>query len=153
MRVLALLLMGLLGVGCQTPEASPHSDEAHILEIFAAADAQDLDGLDRYLTFVEEDVILMPHNQPTVHGKAAYRAHVVQGWESGATTITHGLTAVDAFNDVVIARGTARGTFQPTGSPDLYAFETKNIFIFKRTESGGLSVWRVIFNMNPEDAS
>ncbi|MEM6337888.1 MAG: nuclear transport factor 2 family protein [Bacteroidota bacterium] len=150
MRLLVPLLLGLASLSCTESQPDPAGDKALIETIFAAADSQEPEGLDAYLAYMEEDVILMPHDHPAVEGKAAYKAHVESSWMAGDTEIRHELIDFDAFDEVVIARGRASGTFQPAGSMEVYPFETKNVFVFKRA-AGGLKVWRVIFNMNPQE--
>ncbi|MEM6784570.1 MAG: nuclear transport factor 2 family protein [Bacteroidota bacterium] len=146
-----MLVVAFGVMGCEQP-AQPvdvDADRAEVERILALADRQDEAGLEAYLTHVAPDVVLMPHNQLLVEGREAYRAHVQTGWTYGQSTVTHEVLALDAYPDVVIARGRAVGTFVPTGGDAAMAFETKNLFVFERDREGRLTVQQVIFNMNP----
>ncbi|MEM9996720.1 MAG: nuclear transport factor 2 family protein [Bacteroidota bacterium] len=138
-------------VGCTHPSqpVDADADRAEVERILALADRQDEAGLEAYLSYVAPDVVLMPHGQPLVEGRDAYRAHVQAGWTHGQTTVTHEVLALEAYQDVVLARGRAVGTFVPKDSEEAMAFETKNLFVFEREEEGQLRVRQVIFNMNP----
>jgi len=65
------------------------ADRAEVERILALADRQDDAGLEAYLAHVSPDVVLIPHNQPLVEGREAYRAHVEAGWTQGQTTLRH----------------------------------------------------------------
>lgn len=149
MRFIISVLLGILLSGCISQTPSEDEIRTQILEIFKAADAQNAEGLGDYLSYLDKDVTLMPHDHAQVTGISEYKQHVLNGWEAGTTVLTHQLIDFDSFEDVVVARGRAVGTFQPSGSEQIYPFETKNLFVFKRTPGGALRVWRVIFNMTP----
>ncbi|MEM8599073.1 MAG: nuclear transport factor 2 family protein [Bacteroidota bacterium] len=150
-RVLCILLVAFGIAGCEqaAPPVDADADRAEVERILTLADRQDEAGLEAYLSHVAPDVVLMPHNQPLVEGRDAYGAHVRAGWTYGQTTVTHEVLALDAYQDAVIARGRAIGTFTPNGTDEAMAFETKNLFVFERDAEGGLRVQQVIFNMNP----
>lgn len=149
-RLLGVLVVPLAVMGCVQPthQLDSAADRVEVERILALADRQDEAGLEAYLEYVTPDVVLMPHNQPLVQGREAYRAHVQAGWTQGETTLIHEVLALDVHRDVVIARGRAIGTFRPDGAMEAFAFETKNLFIFQRDAEGQLRVSQVIFNMN-----
>ncbi len=123
-------------------------DRASIEAIFDVFDEQ-MNDSDDYLKYLADDVILMAHNVPEIRGRAAYVKHIAENRSYGVTEIEHKLIELFSYEDVVIARGRAIGTFQAKGATDRSQFETKNVFIFRRAEGGGLKVWQIIFNMNP----
>lgn len=151
MQNIIIILLCLFTMGCSSTglKVDLDSDKSQVLEIFSAADNQTAQGLVTYLENVDENIVLMPHNHPAVIGKSAYEQHIIQNWQGGTTMIKHELIEMTSFKDVVIARGRAIGTFRPNDSQDVFAFETKNMFVFKRDARGNLKVWQIIFNMQP----
>ena len=105
-------------------------------------------SLDAYLGHVADDVILMPNNATVIEGKAAYRKHIEDSLPHGQLVLRHELIAIYPFQDLVVARGRAIGTFTARGETTAHPFETKNIFLFRRS-ADGLKVWQIIFNHSP----
>jgi ketosteroid isomerase-like protein len=129
--------------------ANRTGDEQKVDAIFAAHDGMKA-GLDPYLRWVAEDVILMPHDGVVIEGKAAYAQHIRDILAAGDMAIHHEPIAVYSFAEMVIVRGRATGSFTPNGQTTSSLFETKNVFIFRRLENGELRVWQIIFNRNPD---
>jgi ketosteroid isomerase-like protein len=140
---LVSLWCGLTGMAGAAPYSS---DRARVEVIFAAHDRQ-TPAIEEYMAAVADDVILMPQGAPALEGKAAYRRNVEEFYASG-TRIRHEVIAVYSYAEVVIVRGRAVGSFVADGKPQ--AFETKNLFVFRRSPDGGLKVWQIIFNQNPQ---
>ena len=124
------------------------NDKARIQAVFAAHDKL-APGLDEYMRSVADDILLMPNGGKIVEGKSAYRQHVMDFYASGTIQIRHEIVEVHSFPEVVIARGRAVGTFTPPGGGATNAFETHNLFVFRRLENGELRVWQIIFNNAP----
>ena len=95
------------------------------------------------------DIVLMPNGGAAIEGKAAYRQHVKDFYASGTIQIRHELIEVTSYPEVVIARGRAVGTYTPPGGSNANAFETKNLFVFRRLEDGNLEIWQIIYNDAP----
>lgn len=108
-----------------------------------------MQGSDEYIRYLEEDVILMAHNIPVINGQQDYIEHIQESRSYGTTNIQHQLLEAYSYEDHVIARGKAIGTFHANGSDKRIAFETKNVFVFRRLDTGELKIWQTIFNMNP----
>lgn len=131
------------------------TDRQKVAAIFARHDevyrhADDVGpGLDAYLRNVADDVILMPHDARAIEGKPAYRRHIEESFADGRMTIRHELIELYSFAETVIVRGRAVGTFTPRGQTVVHSFETKNLFVFRRTAGGELQVWQIIFNHSP----
>jgi ketosteroid isomerase-like protein len=123
-------------------------DRASIQAIFAAHDRLQ-PGLDEYMSSVADDIILMPNGGKVVEGKAAYRQYVMDFYSAGTIQIRHELIELFSYPDVVIVRGRAVGTFTPPGGA-ANAFETHNLFVFRRLENGKLNVWQIIYNDAPK---
>jgi ketosteroid isomerase-like protein len=128
--------------------ADTATDRSRIERIFAAHDRLQA-GLDEYMASVADDVILMPNGGASIEGKAAYLQHVKDFYASGTIQIRHELIAVHSYPEVVIATGRAVGTYTPPGGGAANAFETRNLFVFRRLENGNLAVWQIIFNAAP----
>jgi ketosteroid isomerase-like protein len=148
-HVFSMVLAALCALASSLPaSADPATDKAQIERIFAAHDRLQA-GLDEYMASVASDVILMPNGAAAIEGKAAYLQHVKDFYASGTIRIRHELIASYSYPDVVIARGRAVGTYTPPGGSTTNAFETKNVFIFRRRKDGTLEVWQIIFNDAP----
>lgn len=153
LRKLIFVLFTLCVInGCATHPAQPAfdqaSDETQILKIYAAADQQRSD-LDSFMQYVADDIQLMPDGAELVEGKQAYRQHVTDSWSAGEAIMQHEALAIHSYPKVVIVRGRAIGTFQPVNDVNIYPFETKNLFVFRRKDGDRLEVWQIIYNMNP----
>jgi ketosteroid isomerase-like protein len=149
-RILCAMVVAA-AVACLTSwpaRADAAADEARIEKILAAHDKLQ-PGLDEYMASVASDIILMPNGVAAIEGKAAYLQHVKDFYASGTIQIRHELIAVYSYPEVVIARGRAVGTFTPTEGSTTHAFETRNVFIFRRVANGNLVVWQIIFNDAP----
>jgi ketosteroid isomerase-like protein len=145
---LSVALAALLSISANAGSAT---DRAQIEGIFAAHDKLQ-PGLDAYMAAVADDVILMPNNGATIEGKAAYLQHVKEFYASGTIEIRHEAIAVYSYPEVVIARGRAVGKYTPPGGGNASAFETQNMFVFRRLKNGQLQVWQIIFNNVPPSA-
>jgi ketosteroid isomerase-like protein len=128
--------------------ATSATDRTRIEQILAAHDRLQA-GLYEYMADVAHDVILMPNGGAAIEGKAAYLQHVKDFYASGTIQIRHELIEVYSYPEVVIARGRAVGKYTPPGGGAANAFETKNLFVFRRRKDGNLEVWQIIFNDTP----
>jgi ketosteroid isomerase-like protein len=142
----AIALCALAAGAQAAPDFS--ADRARVEAILAAHDRLHA-GLEDYMAAVSDDLILMPNGGRLVEGKAAYRKHVVDFYDSGNIRIRHEAIEVHSFAEVVIVRGRATGTFTPLGGGATSAFETRNLFVFHRLTDGRLKVWQIIFNDAP----
>jgi ketosteroid isomerase-like protein len=135
----------IVTVASAAPEKSDAAaDRARIETILAAHDKLH-PGLDAYMDSVADDFILMPNRGALIEGKAAYRSHILDFYNSGSIRIRHEVVAVHSFPEVVIARGRAVGTFTAADGA-VSAFETRNLFIFRRLAENKLQVWQIIYN-------
>jgi ketosteroid isomerase-like protein len=125
------------------------ADRAQVQAILAAHDRLQ-PAIEEYFASVAEDVLLLPNGAAAVEGKAAYRRNVEAFYASaGNMRIRHDIVDLHAFSEVVIVRGRAVGTVEEPGQTPVTAFETKNLFVFRRTSAGKLQVWQIIFNDTP----
>ena len=147
--LLAMVIsVAIAALGSLNASAGSATDRTRIEQIFAAHDRLQ-PGLDEYMASVATDIILMPDGGAAIEGKAAYLQHVKEFYASGSIQIRHELIEVYSFPEVVIARGRAVGKFTPPGGSTTNAFETRNMFVFRRLKNGNLEVWQIIFNDSP----
>ena len=134
--------MGMANAAAKRTDTS--ADRGRIQAILAAHDKL-TPGLDEYMAGVADDIILMPNRGALIEGKAAYRRHVLDFYNSGSIKIRHEVVEVHSFPDVVIARGRAVGSFTAADGA-VSTFETRNLFIFRRLADDKLQVWQIIYN-------
>jgi ketosteroid isomerase-like protein len=146
------MVAGLAAFASWQAVAGPAADRTRIEQILAAHDRLQ-PGLDEYMASVAPDIILMPNGGAAIEGKAAYLQHVKDFYASGTIRIRHEVIEVHSFAEVVIVRGRAVGTYTPPGGGNTNAFETKNMFVFRRLADGRLEVWQIIFNDTPAKQS
>jgi len=116
-----------------------------ILDLDAAIAAGDLDG---FVSFLAEDFVDMPANEPTIIGKEALRAHHEPLFQAFNLRVTHAPVETHSFGDVVIQRGAGIGEIAPKAGGEALMLDQKYLFVFKRQEDGSLKLWRAIFNDN-----
>ena len=109
-----------------------------------AADA-DIEG---FLTYVADDAVMLPPGEPAVVGKNAIREWYTVFYENFNNDMTHESLEVDAFGDIIIARGNATGAVTPKAGGAPIPFNNKYLFVIKRQADGSLQVWRAAFNEN-----
>lgn len=143
-----VLSLAIAALGSLNAWAGSAADKTRIEQILAAHDRLQ-PGLDEYMRSVAADVILMPNGGALIEGKAAYLQHVKDFYASGSIQIRHEVIEVYSYPEVVIARGRAVGKFTPPGASKTNAFETKNMFVFRRLKDGNLEVWQIVFNDSP----
>ena len=153
-RIVIALIVSVLAATLAWPaqkaQAFPE-DSARIRAIFAAHDRLQ-PGLEEYMSHVADDVILMPNGARAIEGKPAYRKHVEEFYSSGTIQIRHEVVEVYSFAEVVLVRGRAVGSFTAPGQQETNRFETKNVFVFRRSSNGELRVWQIIYNDSPASA-
>ncbi len=120
-------------------------DQEKILAHFALIDLQ-LEGMDENLAQVADDVIFMPRNQPVMHGKAAYKQQMLDSAKYVDVNMKHHLFEHYSYQDIVIARGCAKGYYVMKGQTEQHQFVTKNIFIFRLLDNGDLQMWQLTYN-------
>jgi len=148
MTLKSWLLIVVSVISAAWAHADPAADRAQLEAILAAHDRLQ-PGIDEYFKSVAEDIVLMPNGAHAIEGKAAYRKHVEEFYASGTIHIRHEAVQVHSFAEVVIVRGRAVGTYTAPGQQTVNAFQTKNLFVFRRTADDKLLVWQIIFNDTP----
>jgi uncharacterized protein (TIGR02246 family) len=147
--VAAIALIAFAGCISQRDSDSSAADIAAVqqlmTELDAAIAAGDLDGL---LSFLAEDFVDMPPNEPAIMGKQALRTHHEPLFEAFNVRVTYKPVETNAFGDVVIQRGASVVEFTPKAGGDPVILDQKYLYVFRRQEDGSFKLWRNIFNNN-----
>ena len=95
-----------------------------------------------------DEVVHMAPNSPAITNKADLLAYLNQQKEYGYPDMEHQVVEISSHGDIVLMRGKVIGTFHPANGGDPIAFQTKNLFVFKRVD-GELKIAKVIYNASP----
>lgn len=142
----ALIVLTCVHAGCRG--ASVAADIEALNHLQKQVDAAIVDGdTERYVTFLSDDAVLMPPNQPSVVGKDAIRT-----WNAAMSKQARIARYEPTDNEVVIAGDWAfrRATFEWTmirnpGGEEVHDVG-KFIIIYKRHDDGSWRVARDIWN-------
>ncbi len=155
--ILPLALILCIMVGCQqgkeVAEESMVDVEADIEAIrnwlkenFAAADSGDVEG---YLTFLAEDVILMPPNEPIIQGKSAVRESIQPYFGQITTHRDFSIEEIKVAGDFAFLRINSEETYTPkTGEGEPVESNFKAIFLLQRMNDGTWLCTHGIWNSN-----
>ncbi len=151
MKPIALgLLLSLILFGCSHRAAlNVESDKQQVLRIFESIDKQ-VDGFQEHWAATADDIVYQAPGRPTVEGKEAYKKQAIEFFTGGSLEIRHELVALESYSDVVIVRGRASGRFQPPGGTIVHSWKTKNLFVFRRSDSGKLRISQITVTTEPE---
>jgi len=138
----------LLTSSCQTSAISFDQDEAMVKAILSDLDSRDLSTNQQMENYLADAVLLVP-DQKEIRGEAALKTHLDEFGSNENIEIKHQIVELDSFNDVVIAQGRVVGLFTADDEENSFPFETKNVILFKRSPSGDLKIWKVIYNAAP----
>ena len=96
-------------------EAEDKAQAAQLVKQFAGeldrcSHAADLEG---FMALSADDVVFLPPDQPAVEGAVAVRDWYKGLWAAQAIEMQHAVAEVQTVGDLVVARGSARGTATP----------------------------------------
>ncbi|MEL7488571.1 MAG: hypothetical protein AAGJ87_15305, partial [Pseudomonadota bacterium] len=123
-------------------------DAESVRFVFSQLDDRSLSVEQQLRNYTRDAVILAP-DQAAIRGAEDLRAHLSASGRGVAIQTRHEIVELKSLAELVVVEGKVTGTAQPDGDPNIYAFETKNIIIFKRTGEGALKIWKVIYNAAP----
>jgi uncharacterized protein (TIGR02246 family) len=106
------------------------------------------EDIESFLAYVADDAVMLPPGEPAIVGKGAIRDWYTVFYANFSNDMTHESLEVDAFRDIIVARGNATGALTPKAGGEPMPFDNKYLFILKRQEDGKLQVWRAAFNEN-----
>lgn len=106
------------------------------------------EDLEELLSYVADDAVLMPPDEPAVIGVQAIAAWYRNAYDQVDFEMTHEPLEVDAAGDLIIHRGNATGTMTPASGGEPIRFDNKYLMVIRRQPDGSLQVWRVCFNRN-----
>ncbi|UCD25233.1 MAG: DUF4440 domain-containing protein [Gemmatimonadota bacterium] len=142
----ASVSFALLLTACQ-PQAGALSEEdvAAIRNTHAAYYAVALDkDWDAVVTYYAADAVIMPPNQPAVHGRDAIR-----DWYASfppVTAVELPIVEIDGRGDMAYVRGTYVLTMVIEGNPEPITDTGKNLAIWRKQEDGSWKMAVDTFN-------
>ncbi|KPK55811.1 MAG: hypothetical protein AMS21_13250 [Gemmatimonas sp. SG8_38_2] len=133
-----------------TSAADVQAVQQLMVDLDASIAAGDLEG---FLSFLADDFVDMPPNEPSLIGKQALRAHHEPLFAAFRFAVRHEEIETHAFDDVVIQRGAGVGEVTPKAGGDPIVLDQKYLFVFRRQDDGSFKLWRAIFNDNTSVAA
>lgn len=140
-----LVVLCITTVSCATMNVSPNTaiDEAKTVvrshEDFARAG-----DLDRLMSNMAEDIVVLAADTPLIKGKAAFRDFYAGLLRMGRFDFGHDHEGAEVVGQTVVLHGVARGTLTPpTGSSSRFA--NNFVLVLKRQPDGRLRFWRIAF--------
>ena len=143
--VLCLLVM----VSCKksselVPENSLEKDTQNLKRIFRVLDRLGA-NMDSTMDLFSDDLVHIAQGSRAITNKTDLRKILERESSYGETKMVHELISIHSYPDMVLTRGSAKGTWTAPGG-DAVRFETNNIITFHREKDGSLKIWQVIFN-------
>lgn len=144
---------------CEHPEeptsTAPRLRQANpVLEVrslLAALDrAQNAGDLDAFLELVDDDVVYMPPDAPSIEGGPAVADFYRTFFDAMRLRMRHDSEETLAAGSLVINRGRAVGTMRPASGGEWLPFDNKYLYVLRRGEDGKLRFGWVIYNAGPE---
>ena len=142
------VLLPILLLACAPPTEpsfSEESDKEKVMEILKNLDNYTLDIEDK-ISVYSEDVIHMGQGNRPITNLEDLKAMLLEESMWGHSEMKHEAYEIHSYMDHVIMRGGVTGTWHSMDGKTKIPFETNNLITFKRTPSGELKVWHVIFN-------
>ncbi|KPK58130.1 MAG: hypothetical protein AMS21_10820 [Gemmatimonas sp. SG8_38_2] len=151
--MLAILAAAAIAITCsqaaQKSATTTADDMTAVARMVSSIDTYAADAdIEGFLTYVADDAVMLPPGEPAVVGKNAIREWYTVFYENFNNDMTHESLEVDAFGDIIIARGNATGAVTPKAGGAPIPFNNKYLFVIKRQADGSLQVWRAAFNEN-----
>lgn len=150
-NILQIILLALVisASGCKNPAATRagYSAEKDLEEVKRILKVMDNYGanLDTTMNVFSDDFVHMAQGRRAVTQKDTLRKILQAESSYGETKMVHEIVTIHSYEDMVLTRGSVKGTWTPPNG-DPVPFETNNIITFNREDDGALKVWQVIFN-------
>ncbi|MEM7110236.1 MAG: hypothetical protein AAF519_18560 [Bacteroidota bacterium] len=147
-QIATCFMLSLLFFGClnfREKEFSEAEDRKMVLEILKNLDSHTLD-IDAKMSVYSEDVVHMGQGNRPITNRKDLRSMLVEERKWGRSEMKHEAFEIHSFKDHVIVRGGVKGTWYSKDGNTSMPFETNNLITLKRTGSGELKIWHVIFN-------
>jgi uncharacterized protein (TIGR02246 family) len=158
-RVLAAGLFAAAIVGCTTRSSEPQpqgdaskgasaSDLAAISRIHKeyAAAHNDSDA-DRLVALFTEDAVLMPMDEPSIHGRQAIREHYEEFFDQNPSAIELSAVETRVAGDWAFERIQVKVTL-PDGQHERRHADVKSLWILQRLPDGSWKIARAIDNLD-----
>lgn len=129
----------------QTPREN--LDREKVKAILSVLDDQEISIEEQLKVYLENDLEHFPPGGRKITAITKLRTHLLESRASGTMEIKHKIENLSSFSDIVLMTGKTTGAFKPKNGDVFYPFETKNLFVFKRTKNDSLKISKVIWNM------
>jgi ketosteroid isomerase-like protein len=154
-RVAGLLIAVAAAIGCSAPAdrgaTTTEGDMIAVARLLATLDRIQAEAdLQEFLPLLRDDAVFMPPDEPAVVGRQAIGEWYRNLYDAGQIDITHEPLEIDAFADVIICRGNARGTLTPKNGGEPIPFDNKFLMVLEKRPDGSLQIWRAMFNSNQQ---
>lgn len=129
----------------------PQADEGmEVRSLLAALDrAQSSGDLEAFLELVDDDVVYMPPDAPSIEGKAAVAEFYGAFFDAMQLRMRHEPEETVAGGSLVVNRGRAAGSMRPAAGGEWLPFDNKYLYVLRRGEDGQLRFAWVIYNAGP----
>lgn len=105
--------------------------------------------LEEFVAFIADDAVFMPPDEPAIVGRQAIAEWYGRLYDRVRLDMVHEPLEVDAFGDVIIHRGNARGIMIPRDDGrEPIPVDNKYLMVLKKGSDGSLEIWRAVFNAN-----
>lgn len=98
-----------------------------------------------------DDLVHMAPNNKLINNKTDLSNYLENQNEFGYSDMEHQIIEVFPYEDIVLMRGRVLGLFYQKNNENPTKFRTKNLFVFRRQEDNHLKIWKVIYNMSPNE--
>lgn len=145
---IATVLFALLAAGCGgSPDLA--SARSAVLAADSAWEAAASRGgdLDRIVSYLAEDAVMIPPNEPTVRGREAIRAYMAQGYETPGFGVEWETLEARVGPSGDLAYLTQRNRFTARNEEgETLRFQGRGVTVWEREDSGEWQVVLYIWN-------
>lgn len=132
----------------QSPSSSRKTDSLNMMAILSVLDNNAMRPAEK-MDFYTDDLVHMAPQNPTILNKEELTLYLERQEEFGNVQMKHFVTDWVTNGNLILMNGGVKGTFTPRGSTESTPFKTKNQFVFRKTTSGELKIWKVLYNASP----
>jgi len=129
------------------PTPRDNLDWKKVKEILSVLDDQAISVDEQLKVYLENDLEHFAPRGRKITTLSELKSHLLESRASGTMKIKHTIEKLNSFSEIVLMTGKTNGVFKPKGTDVFHPFETKNLFVFKRTEDDSLKISKVIWNM------
>ncbi len=145
----AAIIVSFVACTSANRPVSTQEDMVAVSRMLVTLDRLAADGdLDEFLTYVSDDAVFMPPDEPAIIGKTQIGAWYESLYEGFHLEMSHEPLETDVFGRLIIHRGNATGMLEPKDGAAPKAFDNKYLFVIRKDADGSLKIWRAVYNAN-----